>query len=421
MTRREQISWCLYDFGNSAFTTVIVTVAYSVYFTAVVAREEGVILWGQAVAFSMLIVAFLSPLLGALADFSGKKRNFLFIFTLLAVLFTGLLYFVEEGDIFLGLLFFILANISYNAALTFYDAFLKELTSTERIGRLSGYGWATGYIGGFFSLLVVYPLLKGGFSAESLPHFRFSFVVTALFFLLFSIPTFIWVRDRHTGNSERADFPRGDYLKVGFRRVGKTLGQIHRFPELIFFFIAYFFYNDAINTIIVYSSIFASRVLAFSPSDLVIYFVITQISAAFGSFLFAPLTDWWGAKRVILLTLIFWIFIVIWAYFVKTRVAFYALGLCAGAILGPTQAASRTLLARFAPEGKSAEFFGFFALTGKISASLGPFFYGGIVRITGSQRWATLSLGLFFLAGLLILNTVDEKRGMEEAKKWIRG
>ncbi len=416
MADRKQMSWCLYDFGNSAFATVIVTVVYSVYFSEVVAKEGGITVWGRALAFSMLTVAFLSPILGALADLSGKKRNFLIVLTLIAVFFTALLYVVEEGDIVRGLLFFILANISYNFALVFYDAFLKELTPADRLGRLSGYGWAIGYVGGFFSLLLVLPLLKG-FSAEALPLVRLSFVVTAVFFLLFSLPTFIWVNDA-VRPSETPSLSMTGYLRIGIRRMRDTIGHIRNFRELVVFFIAYFFYNDAINTIGAYASIFASRELGFSVPQVVLYFIITQVSAAAGAFCFAPLTDRWGEKKVISLTLILWVFVVVWAFFVRTQIGFYVLGLCAGAIMGPTQAASRSLLARFAPKEKSAEFFGFFSLTGKISASLGPLWYGEMVRLTGSQRWATLSLGFFFLMGLFVLRLVNEKKGIAEADQW---
>lgn len=417
-TLKEQVGWCLYDFANSAFTTVIVTVAYSVYFTEVVAKEGGATLWGRGVAFSMLLVAFLSPLLGALADYSGKKKSFLLFFTLLSVFFTGLLYFVREGDWFTGLLFFIIANVGYNAALTFYDAFLKELTVDERTGRLSGYGWATGYVGGFFSLLLVAPFIRGGLEGEAVNSFRVSFVVTALFFLLFSIPMFLWVRERLPPQGP----PRTDaYLKIGFVRIAKTFRNLKRFKQLIKYFIAYLFYNDAINTVIVFSSIFARQVLQFTTSELITYFIITQVSAAAGAFLFGPLTDRLGPKRTISITLIGWILIVVWAYQVKTHLGFYGVGLSAGSILGATQSASRTLLARFAPIQKSAEFFGFFSLTSKISASIGPLFYGEIVRLTGSQRWATLSLALFFMIGLILLQSVDERDGMRAAAAWNTG
>lgn len=411
VTLREQVSWCLYDFGNSAFTTVIVTVAYSVYFTEVVAGEGGTTLWGRGVAFSMLLVALLSPFLGALADSSGEKKKFLFVTTLLSVVFTSLLYTVKKGDLFKGLLFFIVANVAYNAALTFYDAFLKELTTHDRMGRLSGYGWATGYVGGFFSLLLVVPFLKGGLESDA---FRFSFLVTGIFFLIFSMPIFFYVRERAAPRAPRTD----SYFRTGFRRMGETLRQIRRFSDLLRFFVAYLFYNDAINTIIVFSSIFARQVLKFSPSQLITYFIITQVSAAAGSLFFGPLTDRLGPKRTITVTLVGWLGVVYGAYSVETHLGFYGVGLFAGSILGATQSASRTLLAQFAPTEKNAEFFGFFSLTGKISASMGPLFYGEIVRITGSQRWATLSLAVFFILGLLLLQSVDERKGVLAARLW---
>ncbi|MEK7702552.1 MAG: MFS transporter [Nitrospirota bacterium] len=414
MINREKTAWCLYDFGNSAYTTIIVTVVYSVYFTEVVARESGIVLWGRAVAFSMIITAFLSPFLGAMSDFSGKKKPFLILFTLLSVFFTGLFYFVDEGDVVTGLLFFVLANIFYNAGLTFYDAFLKDLAEPNQVGRLSGYGWAIGYVGGLVSLLLIFPLLKGGFGVEARPIFRLSFLVTAIFFLIFALPALIFLKDRRLSNPPLLSVLT--YAKVGFHRMGETLRNIRHYREMAFFFIAYFFYNDAINTIIAYSSIFASRELQFTTSDLILLFMIINVSAAAGSFLFAPLTDRWGAKKTIMLTLILWVWIPIGTYFVATRTEFYALGLCAGAILGPIQSASRALLAQFAPHGKGAEFFGFFALTGKISASVGPLFYAQIVQQTGSQRVATLSLVLFFVIGMLILNRVNEARGIAEGK-----
>jgi UMF1 family MFS transporter len=411
VTLREQVSWCLYDFGNSAFTTVIVTVAYSVYFTEVVAGEGGTTLWGRGVAFSMLLVALLSPLLGALADSSGKKKKFLLITTLVSVLFTTLLYTVKKGDLFKGLFFFIIANVAYNAALTFYDAFLKELTTDDRMGRLSGYGWATGYVGGFFSLLLVVPFIGGGLESDD---FRFSFLVTGFFFLIFSLPLFLYLKERAAPQAPNTD----SYFKTGFKRMGETLRHIRQFKDLIRFFISYLFYNDAINTIIVFSSIFARQVLQFTPSQLITYFIITQVSAAAGSFLFGPITDRLGPKRTITITLVGWLVVVFWAYNVETHLGFYGVGLFAGSILGATQSASRTLLAQFAPIEKNAEFFGFFSLTGKVSASIGPLFYGEIVRLTGSQRWATLSLALFFILGLVLLQSVDEQKGILTAQTW---
>ncbi len=409
---RPQVGWFLYDFANSAYTTVIVTVVYSTYFTEVVAKEDGVVLWGRGVALSMILIALISPVLGAMADDLGHKKRFLGISTLISAVFTALLYFVEAGDRFTGLLFFIVSNMAFNAALIFYDAFLTELTDATWMGRLSGYGWAIGYVGGFFSLLIILPLIGGGFEVASLPRFRLSFVVTALFYLIFSIPFFIWVQERAIQEKRSPGEP---LLMRGFLRVRETFRHATQFKELMKYIVAFFLYNDAINTVIIFSAVFATRVLHFTPAELITYFLTTQISAAIGAALFAPVTDRLGPKQTISITLLGWIIVVIWAYFVETATGFYGLGCLAGSILGATQSASRTLLAQFTPVGKSAEFFGLFALTGRLSASAGPLFYGEIVRWTGSQRWATLSLLIFFVFGLLLLQTVEEQKGREAA------
>jgi UMF1 family MFS transporter len=224
----------------------------------------------------------------------------------------------------------------------------------------------------------------------------------------------LYLKERAAPQAPNTD----SYFKTGFKRMGETLRHIRQFKDLIRFFISYLFYNDAINTIIVFSSIFARQVLQFTPSQLITYFIITQVSAAAGSFLFGPITDRLGPKRTITITLVGWLVVVFWAYNVETHLGFYGVGLFAGSILGATQSASRTLLAQFAPIEKNAEFFGFFSLTGKVSASIGPLFYGEIVRLTGSQRWATLSLALFFILGLVLLQSVDEQKGILTAQTW---
>ena len=413
IAKKEILAWCLYDFANSSFTTVIVTVAYSVYFTQVVAQGHSPeAWWGRGYALSMILIGVISPVLGALADYSGTKKRTLIGFTFLSVFATLLLVLVREGDIWLGLILFGLANIGYNGGLTFYDAFLKEISHNENMGRISGYGWSLGYIGGLFSLLLVYPFIQGGLGAENLFRYRLSFPVTAVFFLIFSIPAFLYLK-------ERAATPTAISLKsywaIGFRRVGGTFREMRRFIELFKYFLAFLIYNDGINTVIVFSAIFAAGVLGFTPRDLIIYFIVMQVTAALGAYGFGFVTDWIGAKRTIAITLVVWIGLIVWAFLVSTKAEFYALGLIAGAALGSNQSASRTLLGLFAPRAKIAEFFGFFSLTGKLAATIGPLVYGEIATATGSQRWAVLSIGVFFVIGLILLQWVDEQKGIDAA------
>jgi UMF1 family MFS transporter len=413
---KELWAWCLYDFANSSFTTLIVTVAYSVYFVQVVARDLGgataerVWFWGYAA--SMLAVALLSPPLGALADARAIKRPLLIGSTLLCVACTALLVLVERGDVWLGLLLVGLANIAFELGFLFCSAFLVEITTPATMGRISGYGWGLGYAGGLLSLALAYPFITGGFAEENLPLYRMSFAVTAAFFLLASLPTLFWLRERAVPQPSAAG---SSAWRDTFTRLADTARAITRYRDLLWFFIAYLIYTDAINTVIVASAIFANKVLDFSPGDLIIYFLITQVTAGLGAVGFGLLADRIGSTRTISLTLLIWIMIAGAASVVQTHAQFYAIGLVAGAVLGANQATSRALIGRFVPVGKQGELFGFFTVTGKFAAVLGPVVYGEVTAWTGSQRWAVLSMALFFIIGLAIFQRVDEQRGMDAA------
>ncbi len=420
-SKKEIFAWCLFDFANSSYTTVIVTVAFSIYFTSVVASgEDGTRLWGWGYSVSMLIVALMAPLLGAVADSGGYKKKFLLYFTLLCVTTTALLFFVEEGDIILGLFIFALSNIGFSGGMHFYNSFLIDISTKKNISRISGYGWALGYLGGLLALILIYPLIKDGFVEENLFKYRMSFIVTALFFSLFSIPIFIFLKERvqkkkhkaEDGGKKNSFF---SHLSDGTKRLKETIHELKKFRELLKYFFCYLLYTDAVNTVIVFSAIYGSLVLGLSPGELIIYFIITQISAALGAFLSGPATEKVGTKNVISITLVLWIAVVVAAFFVQTKEGFYLIGLTAGAVLGANQSVSRALLGSFTPHGKNAEFFGFFALVGKFAAIIGPVFYGEVASATGSQRLAVLSLGLFFLAGLIMLQFIQVEKGIRAA------
>jgi UMF1 family MFS transporter len=409
-TTRERWAWCGYDFANSAFTTIIVTVAYSVYFTRVIAPENGEAWWGRGYALSMLLAGLLSPVIGAVADATAAKRWFLIAMTTVCVVPTFLLGWVGPGDLTLGLALFIVANVGYNAALHLYDAFLKELTTADSMGRLSGWGWGFGYLGGLASLALVYPFIAGGMEGEAAARYRQAFPLTAVFFAVAALPTFIWLKERAVPSSIT-----GPAWTVGLKRVAGTLRSLGHYRNLLRYFVAYFLYNDAVNTVFVFAAIFATQVLAFSANELVIFFLIMQLSSAAGSWAFGWVTDRLGSVRAISATLVALVGLTIWASQVQTASEFYAIGLFTGALLGGNQAASRALLAHFAPPGRGAEFFGLFSLTSKFAATLGPLFYGEIANASGSHRVAVLSIGALFFAGLLLLQRVDESAGRREA------
>jgi UMF1 family MFS transporter len=414
VTKREIFSWCMYDFANSSYTTLIVTVAFSIYFINVVADgAQGERLWAWGYSLSMLLFGLIAPFLGAVADQGGFKKRFLVGFTLLSVFATAALFLVEKGDIAAAMLIFTLSNIGFNGGVHFYNSFLIDIADRTNMGRISGYGWALGYVGGLLCLVLAYPLIKGGFGEGNLVNYRLSFPLTGAFFLAASIPTFVFLKERVTRQRVKTA-----YFSSGLRRVVNTFHEIKRFRELVKYFFGYLIYTDGINTVIVFSAVFANRVLGFTPAELFVYFIITQISAGLGALVFGPVTDRLGAKRSISITLVIWIAVSVWAYMVETKTGFYILGVVAGSALGSNQSASRTLLGLFTPHGKNAEFFGFFALVGKFAAVIGPLAYGEITAATGNQRVAVLSLALFFIAGLAALLFVDEKKGIAAAEAY---
>lgn len=402
--------WTLFDFANTAFSVIIVTVIYSKYFTNYVAGGKNW-LWGAAVSVSMIAAAFLSPPMGAIADVSRNRKRFLLIFTLISVVCTALMFFVQKGDIALGLILFILANIGFESGLVFYDAFLPDLTSKKNFGRVSGYGFAMGYIGALVILLIVMLILPQTSSPEYNFYIRITFLIAAIFFFVFAAPLFIFI-----GEPKREQVIKGELIKKGISKSFNTFKDIFfhkKYPSLKKFLVAFFLYNDAIITIISFAAIFASNTLRMSDTDIIIFFAFMQTSAVGGSFVFGIISDSIGPKKTISVTLLLWIAAIIGAYFVSTVFQFYFVGLVAGLSIGSSQSCSRSLMALLIPREREAEFFGFYdGLFGKSSAVLGPLVYGIVSDLT-NDKVAILAIGLFFVAGLIILQSVNIPRPAE--------
>ncbi len=404
---RNIFGWIMYDFANSSFTTIIVTVVYSVYFKNVVVNrgEYGTALWGRSVSISMLLVAISAPIFGAVADFSRAKKKFLFYNCYLTVIFTALLYFVRAGDVFTGMLFFIIANFGFNSGNVFYNALLPDIVKRSEIGKVSGWGWAVGYIGGLISLLLILPLVHNKW-------INLVFPTVAFFFGFFALFTFFLVIELKKPSK------RTNYFKTAFRRITTSAKNIRDFKELIKFIFSYLVYNDGIIIVISFAAIYGATRFGMSPKQLITYFIIANLTSMVGAFIFGYILDKIGAKRTISITLLIWIAVVIWAFFCKNISEFYYVGMLAGIAIGSSQSSSRSMLALLTPKEKMAEFFGFYAVTGKLASILGPLFYGEISRITGEQKWAILAVILFFITGAMILQTVNEEKGKAIALSW---
>lgn len=430
--KREIFGWAMYDFANSAFATTILAVIFNQYFATVVAGgERGIEFFGFhlhgasfftfSVALSMAISAVLSPFLGAVADTSASKKRFLMVFCYLAIFFTGLLYFVHEGNYWRGALFFITANIGFAGGNVYYNAFLPEISNDQNIGRISGLGWALGYIGGGGLLAINLIMLKypnwfgfpvGYFTVQD------CFLSVALWWLIFSLPTFLFLKER----GQRIFLTSGkNYFIEGYQRLQHTFHRIKTFRELTKFLVAYLIYNDGIETVIVMASIFGAEVLKMETGELILFFLMIQGIAFFGSLIFGFLADGIGIKKAIMISLGIWSFIVIWAFRLgiiwDPKTEYWILGVLAGMVMGGSQAASRSLQGVFTPDVNSAEFFGFFAVSGKFASVFGPLIYGILIAITGSVQSGILSVLLFFIVGMAFLLTVNEKKGMEEKRR----
>lgn len=399
MSERKNIFvWALFDFANTSFSIIVVTFLFAVYFKETVAGGESIgdLYWSLGTSISMIITALIAPVLGAIADYSAGKKRFLLFFTLLCVSATALLYFIKEGNILSGLLLFILANIGFEAGLVFYDSFLPEITAPKNFGRVSGYGFAAGYLGSLASLAILYPLIQANLISESFP-------VAALFFLIFSLPLFFFLRDTRKNVVKSESF-----FKIGFSRVFSTITHLQEYKNLAIFLLAFFFYIEGVNTVIFFAGNYAMTTIGFSKTDLLIFFLTTQTTAILGAVILGILADHIGQKKTIIITLVLWLVTVIFAYIITDKTLFYVVGLLAGAAMGSSQSTSRSLMSKLTPPDKKTEFFGFYSFFGKSSAVLGPLVFGLVSYITNNQRIAILSIAFFFIIGMFILFKVKE-------------
>jgi MFS transporter, UMF1 family len=425
-TRRERWAWYLYDFGNSAYASVVLLAVYAPYFKEqVVGGAEGSRLWGLAVAVAMIVVALASPVLGAIADFSGTKKRFLFVFTAGSCVATALLFFVQRGDIVAGMVLFIVAEIGYRAAQVYYNGLLPEIAAPEEMGRISGIGWGVGALGGIICLLLILPIVTivGGDLAQ-----RLSLVVTAVFFAIFAVPIFVWLRER----ARPQPLPAGEsYASVGFKRLLSTFRAARRYGEFLKFMLAFLIYNDGIITVLNFGAIIGAVLFGLDQQMLLFFVLLILVMNGVGSFAFGFLADRTGAKPALALSLLLMLGVVAWLYFTQSVVAFFLIGALAGFAMAGAQSVSRTMVAVLAPPGQSAEFYGLFAVVGRTSSFVGPAIYGWLAAEAalwfqaqgqapalaeqGGQRLAILSIGVFLLVGLALLSRVDEREGRRAA------
>jgi len=303
--RGEILAWCFFDFANSSFTTIVITIVYSVYFVRIVAGGGGNAdqLWGLGNLISQGAVLLLAPLLGAIADYSACKKRFLFLTYITCVTFTGLMFFVTPGAVWLGLILYIIANFAFSSGENLIASFLPEIAEPKDMGKISGFGWSLGYVGGLLCLVACLPFIKGGFELSNQMGLRMTNVVVAVFFLVAGIPTFLFVKERKVGNS----LPPGEsYISVGVKRIRETFEHIRRFRELFKFLIIFGIYNCGVTSVVWFASIYAIETIRLTTSELIVFFLITQVSSSLGAFVFGLVQDKLGTRNTIHITLLQW-------------------------------------------------------------------------------------------------------------------
>ncbi len=411
MNRNKVFIWSLFDFGNSSYAVIIVAFVFAVYFTDVISEKSqaGDFYWSLGINISMIISAILNPVGGAIADKISNKKGFLLFFTLLCVVPTALMYFTGAGTVAFALLLFILSNIGFQTGLTFYDALITDVTEEKYYNKVSGIGYAVGYVGSLVSVLLVFPFAE---------NYNLLFPLTAAFFMIFSLPLFLFLEERKKNvRIEKNDYFQ--YAGYGIKKVIDTLKHISKFRNLRNYLFSYFLYIDAVNTIIFFAGIYASKSLNFNITELAVFFIIVQFTAMLGSLLFAGIGDKLGIKNSINVTLVFWIAIVFFIFFFVDKNSFFVFGEhrihyffpvggFAGTFLGATQSLSRALMAKLTPPEMKTEFFGFYSLFEKTSTLIGPLTFGLVSLMTGSQSYAVLSIGTFFILGMIVLRKVRE-------------
>jgi len=440
--KREIFGWAMYDWANSAFSTTVGTVFLGPYLASLAAEAAKAFPDGMArfagipvapdsflpycVSFSVGLQVLFLPILGAIADYSHMRKQMMQLFAAMGALATIGLFFVSGSLWWLGGLLFILANLTFGAAIVFYNAYLPDIASEDQRDRVSSYGWAMGYLGGGLLLLLnlAFYQFRETLGVPTGLAIRINLASAGLWWLGFSFMTWTRLRPRHATRP----LPEGEtYVRIGFKQLGKTLREIKDFPETLKFLLAYFLYNDGIQTVIAVASTFAAAPLIrggleIDQGTLTIVILMIQFVAFGGALFWGKLAGWVGAKRSIIISLVIWAGVVIFAYGGlqgdSRIIQFFILGIFIALVMGGSQAISRSLFAQMIPDGREAEFYSFYEISERGTSWIGPLIFGLMNQVFGSLRPAILSLIFFFIAGLIILPFVNVRKAVDDVKAY---
>ncbi|MBW1768017.1 MAG: MFS transporter [Deltaproteobacteria bacterium] len=422
--KRERLGWCLYDWANSAFATTIMAAILPVYFAEIVVPDNGLdfvflnlrghlsatSLWGYASGLTSLLIMVSAPVLGAIADHSHRKKFFLMTFCYVGSLLTMLLFFSGQGDVFYTLVLFCMAHYFFVGGNVFYDAFLPFFSFGKDMNRLSGQGYALGYLGGGLLLALNILFIQSGyrFGVSKLMSIKLSLASAGFWWAMFGTLSFFLFHEKKGTPSPHIAILQA--AKIGFRKTWHTARMVAGYKHLLIFLLAFMIYNDGVQTVIKMAAIYGKDELHLSTSTLLGTLLMVQFLGIGGALLMSRMAGWCGTKRTIMAGLVVWFGLTLFAYRMETSLEFWILGIVAGLILGGTQALSRSFYGSLIPKDQSAQFFGYYSVFAKFSAIWGPIIFAYVRQVTGTARLSILSLALFFLTGWILLFFVKEKR-----------
>ena len=402
MDKKQVGAWVMFDFANSVYPAVIVSVVFQIFFIeTVVGNEagEGDALWGWAVSLSALIVALSAPVLGAIADRAGARKRFMGLYVAMCIVGVTLFTTISPGATTWAFALFLIANVGFESCLVFYNAYLPDIAPPEKQGTVSGVGFGVGYAGSALGLAMAIPLALAD-------RLDWVWVMVAATFFLFSLPSFFYLP-----KDKKGEMTVGQAAAWGLTSFRELWREVLAQKELRRFLLAYFFYIDGVLTAIYMASTLGSTTFGYEQTELIYLFLAIQLSALVGAFVMAKPTDALGPKKVVTGVLGLWIAIAVMIFFIEGKMAFAAVGLLAGFGLGSIQAASRAMMASLIPDGRESEMFGFYALCGKSSSVIGPLIFGQVALLTGgNQRLSVMSISVLFVVGALLLQRVNDPR-----------
>jgi MFS transporter, UMF1 family len=408
--KREVFAWAMYDFANSGYTTVVLTAVFNAYFVSVIAGGAtwATFAWTATLAVSYIAVMIAGPLLGAYADAHAAKKHVLLFATIGCVVSTALLYFAGAGALYWAMAMVIISNFCYAVGENITAAFLPELAKPEALGKVSGWGWSWGYVGGLVALGLCLVWIMGaeGRGQQKSDAIALTMVITAAVYAAGATITFIFLKERAKPVAKHAP------TENAWSRLMRTAREASRYRDLILVFACGTCYQAGVSTVVTLAAIYAQEVMSFTTEDTLILVLIVNVTACIGAFGFGYLQDLIGKKYALAITLVGWMLMVVFAWFATTRNLFWVAANLAGICMGSSQSAGRALVTYFSPTDRAAEFFGLWGVATRLAAVIGPLTYGAVTWITNNNhRLAMLITGVFFLAALLVLARVDEKRG----------